>query len=64
MWALSDFLAGRLFSALEIRFIQMIVDELTANGTVPTERPYEHRSRTSPGADPSRSSLYQTSSTS
>jgi type I restriction enzyme R subunit len=39
--AFSDFLTDSTYSATEIRFIQLIVEELTANGVVPAARLYE-----------------------
>lgn len=39
--AFSEFLTESRYSATEIRFIQLIVDELTANGVVPASRLYE-----------------------
>ena len=39
--AFSEFLTDSRYSATEIRFIHLIVDELTANGVVPASRLYE-----------------------
>ena len=39
--AFSEFLSDSTHSATEIRFIQLIVEELTANGVVPAARLYE-----------------------
>ncbi|MFS4490183.1 DEAD/DEAH box helicase family protein [Dietzia kunjamensis] len=39
--AFSEFLTDSTYSTQEIRFIQLIVDELTANGVVPASRLYE-----------------------
>lgn len=38
--AFSEFLTDSTYSATEIRFIQLIVEELTANGVVPAARLY------------------------
>ena len=39
--AFSDFLTGSRFSTAEIRFIQLIVEHLTANGVMEARRLYE-----------------------
>lgn len=39
--AFSEFLSDSTYSATEIRFIQLIIGELTANGVVPASRLYE-----------------------
>ena len=39
--AFSEFLTDTTYSTQEIRFIQLIVDELTVNGVVPASRLYE-----------------------
>lgn len=39
--AFSEFLTDATYTATEIRFIQLIVDELTVNGVVPASRLYE-----------------------
>jgi type I restriction enzyme R subunit len=39
--AMNEFIGGRTFSANQLEFINLVIDQLTANGVMPTERLYQ-----------------------